>query len=211
MVAWAYRSQSVRRSSKFPKVNFPGYVCYPGSLRERDAASQAILPTSLRALTSLEAAAAFTAGAFILPGSYIISAGDVSGDFLGWDYIHISERENKQAFPKRSLQRLVPSGNQGYIHNLGRSLSRELHCARNATGNALRDKSWSTCEINPRCNWDVRVGDMNQEAIKPAQTKLSLAFCVFTSALCEIVCPIWCCLSLLYKENRNGEQATTSF
>ncbi len=29
---------------------------------------------------------------------------------------------------------------------------------------------------------------MNQETIKPAQTKLSLAFCVFTSALCEIVC-----------------------
>ncbi len=37
---------------------------------------------------------------------------------------------------------------------------------------------------------------MNQEAIKPAQTKLSLAFCVFTSALCESVCLIWCCLSI---------------
>ncbi len=31
----------------------------------------------------------------------------------------------------------------------------------------------------------------------PAQTKLSLAFCVFTSALCEIVCPIWFCLFLI--------------
>ncbi len=79
-------------------------------------------------------------------------------------------------------------------------------------GNALHNKSWSTCEINPRCNWDVRAGDVtNQDAIKPAKTKLSLAFCVFTSALCEIVCPICWCLSLLYKENRYGEQATTSF
>ncbi len=43
-------------------------------------------------------------------------------------------------------------------------------------GNALRDKSWSTCEINPKCNWDVRAGDVtNQEAIKPTQMKLSLA------------------------------------
>ncbi len=60
--------------------------------------SQAILSTFLRVLTSLEAAAAFTA------------------------YIHISERENKQVFPKHSTQRLVPSGNQGYIRNLGRLL-----------------------------------------------------------------------------------------
>ncbi len=36
--------------------------------------------------------------------------------------------------------------------------------------------------------WDVRAGDVtNQEAIKPAQTKLSLAFCVFTSTLGETV------------------------
>ncbi len=39
------------------------------------------------------------------------------------------------------------------------SLLRELRCVRNAMGNALRDRSWSTCEINPRCNWDVRAGD----------------------------------------------------
>ncbi len=36
----------------------------------------------------------------------------------------------------------------------------------------------------------------NQEAIKPAQTKLSLTFCVFTGALCQSVCHIWCCLSI---------------
>ncbi len=83
MVAWAYRSQSVRRSSKFPKGNVPGHVCNPGSLRERDAVSQAILLTSLRALTSLEATAAFTAGTFILSGHYVISAGDVNRDSLG--------------------------------------------------------------------------------------------------------------------------------
>ncbi len=34
------------------------------------------------------------------------------------------------------------------------------------------------------------------EAIKPAQTKLSLAFSVFTSTLCVSVCDIWCCLSI---------------
>ncbi len=34
------------------------------------------------------------------------------------------------------------------------------------------------------------------EAIKPAQMKLSLAFSVFTSALCVSVCDIWCCLSI---------------
>ncbi len=49
-------------------------------------------------------------------------------------------------------------------------------CFRNAMGNALQCRSWSTCEINLRCNWDVRAGDVtNQEPIKPAQTKLSLA------------------------------------
>ncbi len=84
MVAWAYRSQKrLRRSSKFPRGNVPGYICNPGSLSEQDAASQAIPPTSLRALTSLETVAAVTAGAFILPGRYVISAGDVSGDSLG--------------------------------------------------------------------------------------------------------------------------------
>ncbi len=64
----------------------------------------------------------------------------------------------------------------GYDCNLG-SLKRErtLHQFA-ALENALRDKSWSTCEINPRCNWDVKASDVtNQEAIKLAQTKLSLA------------------------------------
>ncbi len=40
---------------------------------------------------------------------------------------------------------------------------------------------------NPRCNWDVRAGDVtvtNQEAIKLAQTKLSLVFFVSSQALC---------------------------
>ncbi len=80
MVAWAYLSQSVRRSSKFPQGTSQVTHVTLISLRERDAASQAMLPTSLRALTSLEAAAA---GAFILPGRYVISAGDISGDSLG--------------------------------------------------------------------------------------------------------------------------------
>ncbi len=64
-----------------------------------------------KALTEQQkAAATFTTGAFILPGLYVITAGDVSGDSLGWDFIHISERENKQAFPKRSTQLEVPEG-----------------------------------------------------------------------------------------------------
>ncbi len=43
-------------------------------------------------------------------------------------------------------------------------------------------------------------GDViNQEAIKPAQTKLSLAFCVFTSALCEsVIFGVVCQYSLQY-------------
>ncbi len=49
------------------------------------------------------------------------------------------------------------------------------------------------------------------ERVTSQTGKLSLAFCFFTSALCEFVCPICCCLSLLYKENRYGVQATTSF
>ncbi len=48
------------------------------------------------------------------------------------------------------------------------------------------------------CNWDVRAGDVtDQEAIKPAQTKLSLAFCIFTSTLWNCPCLIWCCLSVI--------------
>ncbi len=59
----------------------------------------------------------------------------------------------------------------------------------------------------------MRVGDvMNQEAIKPAQTKLSHTCCVFTSTLCEIVYNTYLVLSVItLQENRYGEQATTSF
>ncbi len=92
------------------------------------------------------------------------------------------------------------------------SLSRELRCVRNALGMLCVISLEAHVKSIPRCNRDVRAGDVtNQEAIKPTQMKLSLAFCVFTSALCEIVCSIWCCLSLLHKENGYSEQATTSF
>ncbi len=48
-----------------------------------------------------EAAAVSTAGAFILPGRYVISAGDVSPGFPRTDYTRVSERGNTKAFPKR--------------------------------------------------------------------------------------------------------------
>ncbi len=52
---------------------------------------------------------------------------------------------------------------------------------------------------------------MSQEAIKPTQTKLSLAFCVFTSALCESVCLFGVvCQYSLERKCSYGEQATAS-
>ncbi len=79
------------------------------------------------------------------------------------------------------------------------SLWRELcRVDFDAMGNALRDMSWSTCEINPGVMGRQSGWRHEQEAIKPAQTKLSLACCVFTSALCEtvlvlfgVVCQYW--------------------
>ncbi len=79
------------------------------------------------------------------------------------------------------------------------SLSRELcRVDFDAMGNALRDMSWSTCEISPGVMGRQSGWRHEQEAIKPAQTRLSLACCVFTSALCEtvlvlfgVVCQYW--------------------
>ncbi|KAI2659094.1 ORF V: Enzymatic polyprotein [Labeo rohita] len=50
LAAWASRSQSVSTRLEFLKGNVSGYVCNPGSPRERDAASRGPHPVSLRAL-----------------------------------------------------------------------------------------------------------------------------------------------------------------
>ncbi len=82
-------------------------------------------------------------------------------------------------------------------------------CRFDTLGERWCDKSWSICEINPRCNWGVRAGDVTkQEAIKSAQTKLSLAFCVFTSALCETVLVLFgvvCQYSLLVMASKQQQ------
>ncbi len=63
----------------------------------------------------------------------------------------------------------------GYDCNLS-SLKRERTLRKHALGTLCVISLEAHGVINPRCNWDVRAGDvMNQEAIKPAQTKLSLA------------------------------------
>ncbi|KAI2665252.1 Transposon Ty3-G Gag-Pol polyprotein [Labeo rohita] len=50
LAAWASRSHSVSTRLNFLKGNVSGYVCNPGSPRERDAASRGHAPASLRAL-----------------------------------------------------------------------------------------------------------------------------------------------------------------
>ncbi|KAI2657596.1 Transposon Ty3-G Gag-Pol polyprotein [Labeo rohita] len=50
LAAWASRSPSVSMRLEFLKGNVSGYVCNPGSPRERDAASRGPHPASLRAL-----------------------------------------------------------------------------------------------------------------------------------------------------------------
>ncbi len=102
-----------RRSSMFPEGNVPGYVCNPGSPRERDAASQGHtsgIPTRAM-LHSWKLAPA--------PGRDV-TAPDVWPSILT-DYTYDSELDNADGVPPSvSTQRLVPSGNQGYIRNLGR-------------------------------------------------------------------------------------------
>ncbi|KAI2652402.1 Transposon Ty3-G Gag-Pol polyprotein [Labeo rohita] len=50
LAAWASRSHSVSTRLEFLEGNVSGYVCNPGSPRERDAASRGHPPASLRAL-----------------------------------------------------------------------------------------------------------------------------------------------------------------
>ncbi len=110
-----------RRSSMFPEGNVPDYVCNPGSPRERDAASQGHtsgIPT--RAM--LHSWKLVPAAHHVLLSILVMTspAPDVWPSILT-DYTYDSELDNADGVPHSvSTQRLVPSGNQGYIRNLGR-------------------------------------------------------------------------------------------
>ncbi len=105
----------------FPEGNVPGYVCNHGSQRERDAASQghtSSIPT--RAL--LRSWKLTPAARHVLLSILVMTspAPDVWPSILT-DYTYDSELDIADGVPRSvSTQRLVPSGNQGYIRNLGR-------------------------------------------------------------------------------------------
>ncbi len=111
----------------FPEGNVPGYVCNPGSPRERDAASQGHtsgIPTRAM-LHSWKLAPAALSRAFKHPG-HDVTAPDVWPSILT-DYTYDSELDNANwCSPSVSTQRLVPSGNQGYIRNLGRFVQTKM-------------------------------------------------------------------------------------
>ncbi len=107
----------------FPEGNVPGYVCNPGSLREQDAASQGHtsgIPTRAMIHSWKLAPAAH----HVLLSILVMTspAPDVWPSILT-DYTYDSELDIADGVPRSiSTPRLVPSGNQGYIRNLGRFL-----------------------------------------------------------------------------------------
>ncbi len=102
--------------AQVPKGNVPGYVCNHGSPRNETLRCIPYFLYSCERLLHFEAAAVITAGAFILPGRYVISAGDDSRDYLG-RITHRGVPDVSSDVASRSL------GNHGYIRNLGRSYS----------------------------------------------------------------------------------------
>ncbi len=117
-----------RRSSMFPEGNVPGYVCNPGSPRERDAASQGHtsgIPT--RAM--LHSWKLAPAAHHVLLSILVMTspAPDVWPSILT-DYTYDSELDNADGVPHSvSTQHLVPSGNQGYIRNPGHFITQYLN------------------------------------------------------------------------------------
>ncbi len=105
----------------FLEGNVPGYVCNHGSPRERDAASQGHtsgIPT--RAM--LHSWKPTSAAHHVLLSILVMTspAPDVWLSILT-DYTYDSELDIADGVPRSvSTQRLVPSGNHGYICNLGR-------------------------------------------------------------------------------------------
>ncbi len=100
----------------FPEGNVPGYVCNPGSPRERDAASQGHtsgIPT--RAM--LHSWKLAPAAHHVLLSILVVTspAPDVWLSILT-DYTYDSELDIADGVPPSvSTQRLVPSGNQGSL------------------------------------------------------------------------------------------------
>ncbi len=107
----------------------PGYVCNPGSPRERDAASQGhISGIPTRAL--LHSWKLAPAAHHVLLSILVVTspAPDVWLSILT-DYTYDSELDIADGVPLAfSTQRLVPSGNQGYIRNLDGFSYDHLHC-----------------------------------------------------------------------------------
>ncbi len=104
----------------FPEGNVPGYVCNPGSPRERDAASQGHtygIPT--RAM--LHSWKLAPAAHHVLLSILVMTSPHLTSGRQFWLITHmIQSWTTLMAFPHSvSTQRLVPSGNQGYIRNLG--------------------------------------------------------------------------------------------
>ncbi len=106
---------------EFLEGNVPGYVCNHGSPRERDAASQGhISGIPTRAL--LNSWKLTPAARHVLLSILVMMspAPDVWPSILT-DYTYDSELDNGDGVPHSvTTQRLVPSGNHGYIRNLGR-------------------------------------------------------------------------------------------
>ncbi len=105
----------------FPEGNVPGYVCNPGSPRERDAASQGHT-SGIPTRTLLHSWKLAPAAHHVLLSILVVTspAPDVWLSILT-DYTYDSELDIADGVPLAfSTQRLVPSGNQGYIRNLGR-------------------------------------------------------------------------------------------
>ncbi|KAI2655577.1 Transposon Ty3-G Gag-Pol polyprotein [Labeo rohita] len=106
LAAWASRSPSVSTRLEFLKGNVSGYVCNPGSPRERDAASRGPHPASLR-LTPVSNARVFIA-------SWLVTSPAVDVSLFHWtDYTCDSEHGHAEGVPPSvSTRRLVPSANQ---------------------------------------------------------------------------------------------------
>ncbi len=119
LAAWTSRSHCVFDAARVPDGERPGYVCNHGSPRERDAASQGHtsgIPT--RAMLhswKLKPAAPHVLLSFLVMTS---PAPDVSPS-IGLITHMIQSLISLKGIPiVFSTQRLVPSGNHGYIRNL---------------------------------------------------------------------------------------------
>ncbi len=105
----------------FSEGNVPGYVCNPGSPRELDAASQGHT-SGIPARALLHSWKLAPAAHHGLLSILVVTspAPDVWLSILT-DYTYDSELDIADGVPLAfSTQRLVPSGNQDYIRNLGR-------------------------------------------------------------------------------------------